>query len=374
MKLPYLFKNIFIIFLIFAISNIAEVCFADSIFDIAKKRKETRAKINRLKILENQETNKMYRNQQKLEKNERELKNSQKKYSDAKNKLDNLEYKLSAAKSQYSRGEAAAKFRIRQIYMKNRTGLFILILSAENINSFIDRIYYQNIIAKKDKEQLEAVKEKARQIARLRSQVESEKRILATTIDDMNYQKKQIKSALAANANMIYKLKNDRATYERTERELARQSQIIAGMISKSTKNSTVSSATGAFIRPCPGSISSEFGYRVHPIFKTTKYHSGIDIAAPMGTPIRASNSGKVIFVGWQNGYGKTIIIDHGRVNGKPTTTLYAHQSRYAVANNQTVTKGQVIGYVGSTGYSTGPHCHFEVRVNGKPVSPWNYI
>ena len=93
-----------------------------------------------------------------------------------------------------------------------------------------------------------------------------------------------------------------------------------------------------------------------------------------MGTPIRASNSGKVIFVGWQNGYGKTIIIDHGRVNGKPTTTLYAHQSRYAVANNQTVTKGQVIGYVGSTGYSTGPHCHFEVRVNGKPVSPWNYI
>ena len=374
MKLPYLFKNIFIIFLIFAISNVAGVCFADTAQDIAKKRKETRAKINRLKILENQETNKMYRNQQKLEKNERELRHSQKKYSDAKNKLENLEYRLSAEKAQYSRGEAAAKYRIRQIYMKNRTGLFILILSAENINSFIDRIYYQNIIAKKDKEQLEAVKEKARQIARLRSQVESEKRILATTIDDMNYQKKQIKSALAANANMIYKLKNDRATYERTERELARQSQIIAGMISKSTKNSTVSSATGAFIRPCPGSISSEFGYRVHPIFKTTKYHSGIDIAAPMGTPIRASNSGKVIFVGWQNGYGKTIIIDHGRVNGKPTTTLYAHQSRYAVANNQTVTKGQVIGYVGSTGYSTGPHCHFEVRVNGKPVSPWNYI
>jgi len=374
MNLPYFSKNIFIMLLVIAILNIADICFADNIFDIAKKRKETRAKINRLKILENQEANKMYRNQQKLEKNERELKYSQKKYSDAKNKLENLEYKLSAAKSQYSRGEAAAKYRIRQIYMKDRTGLFILILSAENINSFIDRIYYQNIIAKKDKEQLEAVKEKARQIARLRSQVESEKRILATTIDDMNYQKKQIKSALVANANMIYKLKNDRATYERTERELARQSQIIAGMISKSTKNSTVSSATGAFIRPCPGSISSEFGYRVHPIFKTTKYHSGIDIAAPMGTPIRASNSGKVIFVGWQNGYGKTIIIDHGRVNGKPTTTLYAHQSRYAVGNNQTVTKGQVIGYVGSTGYSTGPHCHFEVRVNGKPVSPWNYI
>jgi len=374
MKLPYLFKNIFIIFMIFAISNIAPVCSANGEQDIAKKRRETRAKINRLKILENQETNKMYRNQQKLEKNERALKYSQKKYSAAKTRLNDLEGKLSVAKTQYSRGEAAARYRIRQIYMKDRTGLFILILSAENINSFIDRVYYQNIIAKKDKEQLTAVKEKAKQIARLRAQVENEKRILATSIDDMNYQKKQIKSALNANANMIYKLKHDRATYERTERELARQSQIIAGMISKSTKNSMVTSATGAFIRPCPGSITSEFGYRIHPIFKTTKYHSGIDIGAPTGTPIRAANSGKVIFVGWQNGYGKTVIIDHGRVNGKPTSTLYAHQSRFAVSNNQTVTKGQVIGYVGSTGYSTGPHCHFEVRVNGKPVSPWNYI
>lgn len=374
MKLPYLFKNIFIIFLIFAISNIAPVCFANNEQDIAKKRKETRAKINRLKILENQEANKMYRNQQKLEKNERELKYSKQKYNDAKSKLTTLENKLTVAKTQYSRGEAAARYRIRQIYMKDRTGLFILILSAENINSFIDRVHYQNIIAKRDKEQLNAVKEKAKQIARLRAQVENEKRILATSIDDMNYQKKQIKSALNANANMIYKLKNDRATYERTERELARQSQIIAGMISKSTKNSMVTSATGAFIRPCPGSITSEFGYRIHPIFRTTKYHSGIDIGAPMGTPIRAANSGKVIFVGWQNGYGKTVIIDHGRVNGKPTSTLYAHQSRFAVSNNQTVTKGQVIGYVGSTGYSTGPHCHFEVRVNGKPVSPWNYI
>lgn len=374
MNFASFYKNIFIIILSFAILNIAGGSFAATAHDIDKKRRETRAKINRLKILENQEANKMYRNQQKLEKNEKALKSSQKKYSDAKNRLDNLEYKLSTAKTQYARGEAAARFRIRQIYMKDRSGLFILILSAENINSFIDRIYYQNIIAKKDKDQLEAMKEKAKQIARLKAQVETEKRILASSIDDMNYQKKQIKSALAANANMIYKLKNDRATYERTERELARQSQIIAGMISKSTKNSTVVSATGAFVRPCPGAVTSEYGYRVHPIFKTTKYHSGIDIGAPMGTPIRAANSGKVIFVGWQNGYGKTVIIDHGRVGGKPTTTLYAHQSRYAVSNNQTVSKGQVIGYVGSTGYSTGPHCHFEVRVNGKPVSPWNYI
>ena len=93
-----------------------------------------------------------------------------------------------------------------------------------------------------------------------------------------------------------------------------------------------------------------------------------------MGTPIRAANSGRVIYTGWYGGYGKVVIIDHGNVHGKPTSTLYAHQSRIAASNGNNVSRGQIIGYVGSTGYSTGPHLHFEVRINGRPVNPLNYI
>ena len=190
----------------------------------------------------------------------------------------------------------------------------------------------------------------------------------------MNVRKKQIRNAINNNAAMIYKLKTDRAAFERSERELARQSMIIQGLIAKNDKTSTVVGATGAFLRPCAGRITSYFGYRKHPIFNRTIYHSGVDIGAPMGTPIKAANSGKVIYTGWYGGYGNVVIIDHGKMQGRPTSTLYAHQSSIAVSKGQNVSKGQVIGYVGSTGYSTGPHLHFEVRINGKPVNPLNYI
>ena len=102
--------------------------------------------------------------------------------------------------------------------------------------------------------------------------------------------------------------------------------------------------------------------------------HSGIDIGGPNLGDIKASNSGKVIYSGWYGGYGKVVIIEHGIINGKPVTTLYAHMSSIAVSNGTKVSKGQVIGYEGTTGYSTGPHCHFEVRVNGQPNNPLNYI
>ena len=98
--------------------------------------------------------------------------------------------------------------------------------------------------------------------------------------------------------------------------------------------------------------------------------HTGIDLAAGYGTPIRAADSGTVIYATWMGGYGNVIIVDHGR----GISTLYAHQSSLAAGNGQRVGRGQVIGYVGSTGFSTGAHLHFEVRVNGNPVDPMGYL
>ena len=127
-------------------------------------------------------------------------------------------------------------------------------------------------------------------------------------------------------------------------------------------------------MRPIGGRITSPFGWRTHPIFNSRTFHSGVDIAGPNRGSIRASNSGKVIYSGWYGGYGKVVIVDHGSVNGKPTSTLYAHMSSIKVGQGQLVNKGDVLGYEGSTGYSTGPHVHFEVRINGKPNNPLNYI
>jgi murein DD-endopeptidase MepM/ murein hydrolase activator NlpD len=126
---------------------------------------------------------------------------------------------------------------------------------------------------------------------------------------------------------------------------------------------------SGRFIRPVEGRITSGYGMRVHPIFKVRKMHTGIDIAAPTGTPIHAADSGVVVEAGYIRGYGYTVIIDHGG----GVATLYAHCSAILVAVGQEVKQGQIIARVGSTGYSTGPHLHFEVRINGEPVNPLSY-
>ena len=120
------------------------------------------------------------------------------------------------------------------------------------------------------------------------------------------------------------------------------------------------------WIRPASGRISSGFGMRYHPILHREKLHTGEDIAAVYGSPFRAARGGRVLYAGWQTAYGKTIIID----NGNGTTTLYGHASKLDVSAGQSVGQGQQIGNVGSTGWSTGPHLHFEVRKNGVPIDP----
>ena len=114
----------------------------------------------------------------------------------------------------------------------------------------------------------------------------------------------------------------------------------------------------------------SPYGYRIHPILGYRKLHTGIDIAVGYGVPIHSSAAGTVIYAAWMGGYGNVIIVDHG----DGLSTLYAHQSSLAVGNGTRVTRGQTVGYVGSTGFSTGPHLHFEVRVNGNPVDPMGYL
>jgi murein DD-endopeptidase MepM/ murein hydrolase activator NlpD len=146
----------------------------------------------------------------------------------------------------------------------------------------------------------------------------------------------------------------------------------------KGGKSSNQFYGSASFIRPVDGWISSSFGQRFHPIFKRWIKHNGMDFAAPSGHKIRAADSGVVIVAGEKpqyRGYGKVTVIDHGlRKDGKRIATVYAHQSRILVHEGQMVKQGMEIGWVGSTGYSTGPHLHFEVRENGAPVDPARYI
>lgn len=130
------------------------------------------------------------------------------------------------------------------------------------------------------------------------------------------------------------------------------------------------SASTSGFQWPIQATVTSEFGYRVHPVYGSRRLHAGIDLGAAGGTPIGAAKEGVVIFAGTQGGYGRTVIVDHGG----GITTLYAHQSKIGVSNGQAVARGAIIGYVGATGTATGNHLHFEVRVDGSPNNPRNYL
>lgn len=136
----------------------------------------------------------------------------------------------------------------------------------------------------------------------------------------------------------------------------------------------TGKSTNGTWNKPVEGIISSPFGLRVHPIKKIEKFHSGIDIAAPLNTPVYAPANGRIISASLKGGYGKAIEMDNGIIQEKRVSSLFGHLNSWAVTANQQVNKGDLIGYVGSTGNSTGPHLHFAVRENGNPVNPTKYI
>ena len=346
--------------------------------EIEAQVNKAKKEIRKIKLLEKFEMDKLYQNQQKLEYNEYSLQKNQKKYTLAKAEMKTLEKKLDNLLIDHRRHLSYASKRIVQIFKHNRNGYIEFLLNSDDINSFLDRLYFENIIITYDRKKLRETKAVAREILTLKNRIELQKKDLESSLIKINRQKIDIEHAISRNERKIEKLKTSRVEWERSERELARQSKAIAQMINsevRKTQSSGVSvSITGNFIKPVPGRISSPFGYRIHPIFKRRIFHSGVDIAAPHSTPIKAANSGRVIFVGWYNGYGKVVIIDHGNIGGSLTTTLYAHMSTTLVKQGSHVAKGAIIGKVGTTGYSTGPHLHFEVRQKGNPVDPLRFI
>ena len=191
---------------------------------------------------------------------------------------------------------------------------------------------------------------------------------ISTLAEDISKQKEEIVAQAEEKEQAYESLKQRREEYEAQISELEKSSKDLEVMILKKIAASSGGKVlgSGALASPLEGRITSRFGYRRHPLWGGRHFHTGLDISGKYGSPVVAADAGEVIFSGWWDGYGKAIVIDHGRM----TTTVYAHLSRMYKNVGAVVAKGQVIGLVGNTGYSTGSHLHFEVRKNGKPVDP----
>lgn len=277
--------------------------------------------------------------------------------------------KLEQAEEDYKKKSKALGKRVRDIYVNGQISYLDVLFGAKDFSDFMTRMDLLKRVIRMDYDLVQAVLAEKRQIEEVRVSLEKDKAVQeeqaekAKAAKDIQVEKQRKRQAL------IDKMKNDKAVYDQQYDELMAASKQIEQMIRNSAYQMPVS-GSGAMIWPVGGTITSEFGWRTHPIFGTARFHSGLDIGADYGDPICAAQSGTVTYAGWISGYGNTVMIDHGG----GIVTLYGHNQSLAVGEGQTVSQGEVIAYCGSTGNSTGPHCHFEVRQNGEPVSPYGFL
>lgn len=194
--------------------------------------------------------------------------------------------------------------------------------------------------------------------------MEAQRAEQATQREAVAVEAEAVRTRVAEQQAVLDRIDREISDIEGEIASLAREESRIRAVIA--AEQSQTGTAPGVLVRPVPGAVTSGYGYRTHPIYGDQRLHTGWDMTAGCGVPIKAGASGRVILSAWYGGYGNTIMIDHGG----GMSTLYAHQSSLGASYNQQVSAGQVIGWIGTTGLSTGCHLHFEVRINGNPVNP----
>ncbi len=264
--------------------------------------------------------------------------------------------------------------RLRSAYKHRSVSYLSVLAGAHSMRELSSRGYVLRQIIRTDRELLDQVRADQQAVAKAKARMDALVSQIAGLEGDLKSQAIELADAQAEKRELLKDISRERALYERQLAELEAESQAIArrlrALMERGAGRARADKPwTGRFIRPVNGRLTSGFGMRVHPIFRVRKMHTGIDISAPTGTPILAADSGVVVEAGYIRGYGYTVIIDHGG----GVATLYAHCSALLVRVGQEVRQGQTIARVGSTGYSTGPHLHFEVRINGEPVNPAQY-
>lgn len=287
--------------------------------------------------------------------------------------IETTEVELTSLKEKYAKQKKALEARLVAMYKFGNASYLDVLLNSKSLSQFLSNCYYLTIITKTDTNLLKSVEEKRDSIQTLANNLETKKNVLMVSRETR--EKTQI-----ALSNM--KIIKDKRVTELNEQDLAlhqeienyrQQIQSVELEIKKLALANVGEKYVGGIMAwPVPGytTITSQYGMRTHPITGVYKLHTGTDISAPIGATFVAANDGIVVKAEYNTAYGNMVMIDHGG----GISTLYAHGSEILVSVGQTVFKGTAVLKIGSTGYSTGPHAHFEVRVNGNPVQPLDYI
>ncbi len=302
--------------------------------------------------------------------------------------ITKTEAELKAAQERLQSREKVFYKRVRDIYINGRLSYLDVVVGSKDFSDFANRMEMLKRILQADMELINTIKTEREEIASKKAKLEAD-RAKVLELEKVAQEKQTIINQKKAERQAVLeRAMNDRDTADRAYNELMASSASITAMLQQRAAERAAAAAaasqggggggatttwvqgTGQLAAPVNAPITSDFGWRIHPIYGTSRLHAGTDFGVDEGTPVHAADGGVVVEAGWISGYGYTVIIDHG--NGM--STLYAHNSDVAVSPGQTVSKGQVVSYSGNTGGSTGPHLHFEVRINGEPTDPMGYL
>ncbi|PSB12034.1 peptidase M23 [filamentous cyanobacterium CCP2] len=340
-----------------------------------RQRSEIQQERDRVQNLEQSAQERLGGLQTNIQATSEQIAENEKKLQAANEQLKAFQQELTKAEAVYRDKQFATVARLRYLQRQKTSRGWALLLQSANLNEFLDRRYQLRLVYQADRAILAELRQDAEALEQQRREVESQKNRVALITQQLQAQQASYQAQADTQQDLIKRLQNDNRALQAAEEQLAKDSQDITALIQsrlaeQAKLGRSAPLGTGLMGIPSDGVLTSVFGNRVHPILGYTRFHSGIDFGADYGRPIWAAHIGVVIFAGWYGGYGQAVIVDHGG----GVTTLYAHASELYVDEGQTVQKGQPIAAIGSTGLSTGPHLHFEVRVNGEPTDPMNYL
>ena len=283
--------------------------------------------------------------------------------AEAETQIQKTKSEIEKTKKDIEKREEELGLRLRTMYKNGSVGYIDVILGSNSLSEFLSNLSMVQRLYQSDQEtmnelekQQQILEEQYAELEKQQAALEEEKKALSEKQAEAQAKKDSMQGELDA--------------LEAKLDELNADAESISSQIAASQNPNQEYQGSGTFVWPVRGSITSYFGWRIHPIFGDYRYHSGMDIAVAAGTPVAAAESGTVILAQWYGGYGNCVVIDHGG----GISTLYGHNNSLNVSVGQQVSKGQTIAAAGSTGNSTGPHCHFEVRVNGVVTEPLDYL
>ncbi len=286
-------------------------------------------------------------------------------------RVETLGLQLAATQRDLAMRREHLSRRLRDIYRYGQGGYVEVMLGTTNFAEFVTRWYFVSTVMRSDSTLIASVTADATRYQYLQESLQADRVRLGEVMAQTAASKREMTLQDIAKRTVLRRIQGERVAYERAVRELeanSRDLEVLIRRFQNGRASARVVSARGiaTLLWPAQGSITSGFGLRRHPVFGVQHMHTGVDIGATWGSPVLAAADGQVIYTGWYGGYGKLVIVDHGG----GVSTLYAHLFEILVSSGTSVRRGQVLGRVGSTGFSTGPHLHFEVRIDGQPIDP----